>query len=170
MQSAKPAISVSHLWNWLKQVLCCAWQTSSLYYSLLNDKIPCFPTQSISDEELEDIEWEVKDEIVEPHHTSPAPSNAFDWSESPVSVYSYQCSYLHSKRRTWSMGLITVTDFLLRVTEQKFREYTSCATKKANTNRKPGRSTNDQLRDLVTKMRAWLMMLTWRYTAEASFW
>ena len=31
-----------------------------------------------SDEELEDIEWEVKDEIVEPHNTSPAPSNAFD--------------------------------------------------------------------------------------------
>ena len=31
-----------------------------------------------SDEELEDIEWEVKDEIVEPHNTGPAPSNAFD--------------------------------------------------------------------------------------------
>jgi hypothetical protein len=50
------------------------------------------------------------------------------------------------------------------------RSLTSCATKKAKTNKNPGRSINDQLRDRVTKMRAWLMVLTWRYTAEASFW
>lgn len=39
---------------------------------------------------------------------------------------------------------------------------------KALTSRSPGRSTKDQLRDRVTKMRAWLMMLTWRYTAAVS--
>jgi len=117
--------------------------------SLLNDKIPSFPAQSISDEELEDIKWEVKDEIVEPHNTSPAPSNAFDRSEPPVSVHSNQCSY---------PNLLGKKGYVVVVggggAQQEGREYTSCATKKANTNRKPGRSTNDQLRDLVTKMRA----------------
>jgi hypothetical protein len=67
-------------------------------HPLLNDKIPRFATQSVSDEELEEVEREVEDEVVEPHHTSPAPSNAFDRSEPPVRVYSYQCSYLHSER------------------------------------------------------------------------
>ena len=47
-------------------------------YPLLNDQIPCFPTQSISDEELDDIEREVEDDVVKPHNTSPAPPNAFD--------------------------------------------------------------------------------------------
>ena len=122
-----------------------------------------------SDEELEDIEWEVKDEIVEPHNTGPAPSNAFDWSETPVSVHSNQCSYLHPKGRTVN-GTYSGNWILSNGAQQEGREHTNCATKKANTNRKPGRSTNDQLRDLVTKMRAWLIVLTWRYTAEASFW
>jgi hypothetical protein len=54
--------------------------------------------------------------------------------------------------------------------ETGFRWLTSCATKKAKTSKNPGRSTNDQLRDRVTKIRAWLIVLTWRYTADASFW
>lgn len=37
---------------------------------------------------------------------------------------------------------------------------------KANIRRLPGRSRNDQLRLRVTNMSAWLMMLTWRYTAD----
>ena len=32
--------------------------------------------------------------------------------------------------------------------------------------KKPGRSVKHQLRDRVTKMRAWLMMLTCRYRAD----
>lgn len=34
------------------------------------------------------------------------------------------------------------------------------AIRKAATSKKPGHSTKDQLRDLVTKMRAWLTILT----------
>ena len=45
---------------------------------------------------------------------------------------------------------------------------TSCAMTKAIIRSAPGRSTNDQLLDLVTKMSAWLMILTWRYTAPIS--
>lgn len=45
---------------------------------------------------------------------------------------------------------------------------TSWAAKNAKSRRKPGRSTKDQLRDRVTKMSAWLMMLTWRYSAAIS--
>lgn len=44
-------------------------------------------------------------------------------------------------------------------------DLTSWAMIKALTNRRPGRSTKHQLRDLVTKIRAWLTMLTCRYNA-----
>lgn len=46
---------------------------------------------------------------------------------------------------------------------------TSWAIMKATTSNIPGRSTKDQLLDRVTNMRAWLMVLTCRYIAEASF-
>lgn len=42
---------------------------------------------------------------------------------------------------------------------------TSCAIKKALTNNNPGRSKNDQLRDRVTNIRAWLTILTCKYRA-----
>lgn len=42
---------------------------------------------------------------------------------------------------------------------------TSCAMAKAPSNSSPGRSKKDQLRDRVTKMRAWLTILTCRYKA-----
>lgn len=44
-------------------------------------------------------------------------------------------------------------------------ELTSCAIINAPTRRSPGRSMYDQLRDLVTKISAWLIMLTCRYNA-----
>jgi hypothetical protein len=34
------------------------------------------------------------------------------------------------------------------------------------TRSRPGRSTKDQLRERVTKIRAWLTILTWRYRAD----
>lgn len=46
---------------------------------------------------------------------------------------------------------------------------TSWAITKAATSKNPGRSQKDQVRDRVTNIRAWLMVLTCRYTAEASF-
>jgi hypothetical protein len=70
-----------------------------VYYPLLNDKIPRFPTKSISDEELDDIEREVEDDVVQPHNASPAPPNAFDRSERPVGVHSNQCGNLQLNRR-----------------------------------------------------------------------
>lgn len=45
---------------------------------------------------------------------------------------------------------------------------TSCAIMKAPSSSIPGRSRKDQLRDLVTKMRAWLTILTCRYKAAIS--
>lgn len=42
------------------------------------------------------------------------------------------------------------------------RKYTNWATKKAATRRRPGLSIKDQLRDLVTNIRAWLIVLTCR--------
>jgi len=46
--------------------------------------------------------------------------------------------------------------------------HTSWAIMKAETSRRPGRSRNDQLRERVTNIKAWLMVLTWRYTADAN--
>lgn len=40
----------------------------------------------------------------------------------------------------------------------------------AATRRRPGLSLKDHPLERVTKMRAWLMVLTWRYTADASCW
>lgn len=45
------------------------------------------------------------------------------------------------------------------------KAFTSWAIMKAVKSRKPGRSMNDQLRDLVTKIRAWLTILTCKYRA-----
>lgn len=50
----------------------------------------------------------------------------------------------------------------------KFLKLTNCAIIKAAISRRPGRSRKDQLLDRVTKMSAWLTMLTWRYTAAVS--
>ena len=47
-------------------------------------------------------------------------------------------------------------------------DVTSCATANATRSSTPGRSIKDQLLDLVTKMSAWLTMLTCKYTAAVS--
>lgn len=52
--------------------------------------------------------------------------------------------------------------------KQLCEELTSCAKTNANMSRRPGLSVKDQPLDRVTNIRAWLMVLTWRYTAEAS--
>ena len=56
-------------------------------YPLIEDKIPGSPAHRITNEELDDIQWQVKDDVVKPDDTSPAPSNAFDRGKSPVSVH-----------------------------------------------------------------------------------
>lgn len=40
------------------------------------------------------------------------------------------------------------------------QKLTNCAIRKATIRKRPGRSRKDQLLDLVTKMRAWLTILT----------
>lgn len=65
-------------------------------YPLLKDEIPCSSTQSVTDEELEDIQRKVEDNVVKPDDTSPAPSNALDRSKCPVGIYSNQRSDLET--------------------------------------------------------------------------
>lgn len=48
----------------------------------------------------------------------------------------------------------------LQLAYTAMRVASNWAIRKAATSKKPGHSTNDQLRDLVTKMSAWLTMLT----------
>ena len=47
--------------------------------------------------------------------------------------------------------------------------HTNCATTKAVSSSPPGRSVIDHLLDLVTKITAWLIMLTCKYTAAVSW-
>uniref|UniRef100_J3MJ56 Uncharacterized protein n=1 Tax=Oryza brachyantha TaxID=4533 RepID=J3MJ56_ORYBR len=35
-------------------------------YPLLKNKIPCLPTQRVADQELDDVQWQVKDDVVKP--------------------------------------------------------------------------------------------------------
>lgn len=66
------------------------WNCSSLSlcnsYPLLNNKIPSSSTQHIANEELYQIKWDVKDDVVKPDHTSPTPSNPFNCSKAPICV------------------------------------------------------------------------------------
>ena len=51
---------------------------------VLQQCVPCLATQCISNDELEDIKWEISEETVKPYHTSPAPTNALDPSKTPI--------------------------------------------------------------------------------------
>lgn len=64
-------------------------------YPLLNDKIPGPPTKSIADEELNEIKWNVEDDVVKPDYTSPTPSNSFNSRKFPVCIDCNQSSNLH---------------------------------------------------------------------------
>lgn len=55
-------------------------------YPLLNNKIPGPATQSIANEELDEIKWDVEDYVIEPDHTSPTPSNPFNCSKAPICI------------------------------------------------------------------------------------
>lgn len=68
-----------------------------LLYPLLNDKIPSLSAQCITDEEFDEVEWEVEDNVVQPYHSSPTPSNTFYRSEAPVCIDCDQGSDLRAK-------------------------------------------------------------------------
>lgn len=55
-------------------------------YPLLKDKIPSPSTQSVSDEELDEVEREVEDDVIQPYDSGPTPAYAFYCSEAPVSI------------------------------------------------------------------------------------
>lgn len=63
-------------------------------YPLLNYKIPSSPAQRISDDEFDEVKWEIEDEVVQPNYTSPAPSNALNRTKTPICIDSNQCSNL----------------------------------------------------------------------------
>lgn len=54
---------------------------------VLKQGIPSLATQSVTDDELEDVEREVSDETVNPYHTCPSPANALDSCKFPVCVH-----------------------------------------------------------------------------------
>lgn len=53
---------------------------------LLDNKVPSSSAQDVSDEEFEEVEWDIEHDVVEPDHAGPAPSNPFDGRECPVCV------------------------------------------------------------------------------------
>jgi hypothetical protein len=67
-------------------------------YPLVKDKIPGSPAHRVTNEELDDIQWQVKDNVVKPNDTSPTPSNAFDCGKSPVGVDSNYSSNLRARK------------------------------------------------------------------------
>lgn len=63
---------------------------ASLLYPLLDHKIPSLSTQSISDEKLEQVKWEIEYKVVQPYDTSPTPPNSFDCCKAPICIHCYQ--------------------------------------------------------------------------------
>ena len=63
-------------------------------YPLLNNKIPGPATQSIANEELDEIKWDIEDYVIEPDHTSPTPSNPFNCSKAPICIDRNYCGNL----------------------------------------------------------------------------
>lgn len=55
-------------------------------YPLLYNKIPCPTAQSIAYNELYQIKWKVKDDVIKPDYTSPTPSNPFNSSKAPICI------------------------------------------------------------------------------------
>ena len=77
-------------------------------YPLFNNKIPSPSTQGISNNELDEIKWNIKDEVIKPHHTSPTPSNPFNCSKTPICINCNQCCYLLIKEDGQVTSNITV--------------------------------------------------------------
>lgn len=67
-------------------------------YPLLDNKIPGLPTQSIAYEELNEIKWDVEDDVVKPDHTGPTPPNPFNCSKTPVCINGNQSSNLLTRK------------------------------------------------------------------------
>lgn len=139
-------------------------------YPILDHVIPSLATQSISSGKLENVKRNVEDYAVNPDNSCPSPPNSFHISEAPVGVHSNQGSHLKIIELLFSFKIYNGVAYMIISICLCIivSVVTSCATKKANTKSRPGRSINDQLRDLVTKMSAWLTVLTWRYTAAVS--
>lgn len=64
-------------------------------YLVLDNVVPGLPTQSISSDELKNVQRDVKDNAVEPNNTSPSPSNTLYLSKFPVGIYSEDSSNLN---------------------------------------------------------------------------
>lgn len=65
-----------------------------LTYSLLKNKIPSPPTKSITDQEFDDIQREIENDVIEPDHPCPTPSNSFNCREAPVCIHRDQSGNL----------------------------------------------------------------------------
>lgn len=70
-------------------VITANWSCFNLY-PLLDDKIPSLSTQSITNDELDEVKRDVEYKIVQPYNTSPTPSNPFNSSKAPICIDSYQ--------------------------------------------------------------------------------
>lgn len=57
-------------------------------YPSFDNKIPCSPTDRITDKKLDEIKWEVEDDIVKPDYSGPTPPDSFYCSETPVCINS----------------------------------------------------------------------------------
>lgn len=67
----------------------------SLFRNLVLEQIiPGLPTQSVSNDELEDIKREVGDDAEEPYGSCPSPPNAFNPSKAPAWIHGYACGNL----------------------------------------------------------------------------
>lgn len=131
----------------------------NIFDLVLKQVIPGFATQGVADDELEDIKRDVGNQAEEPDNSCPSPSNALDPGEAPACIHGYESSHLvgQSKRVIILDKTCRYYDYNQCIEVKLLKNInvvTSCAAMKAPISKRPGRSTKDQLLDLVTKMSA----------------
>lgn len=64
----------------------------------IEQQVPCLSTESVSDHELDNIEWDIEDQAVQPYNTGPSPSDATDVGEANMSIDSNQRCHLDNRK------------------------------------------------------------------------
>lgn len=63
-------------------------------YMGLEEVVPGSAAEAVADDELENVEWEVRDDAEDPYRPGPSPPDPFDPREFPACVHSDQRGHL----------------------------------------------------------------------------
>lgn len=68
-------------------------------YLVLKKVVPSLAAECVADKELEEVQWDVSDDAVQPYDSCPAPPNSLDLCESPFRINGKQSCNLPKGNR-----------------------------------------------------------------------